>query len=116
MNDEELTKEDVVRICSNAHLFDGSMTFESFGTGEVRVDTQEFLYEHGLMLEDAEEVVNNLTVDDYYKGPKNHYDDNRRKHQLWEFKKNAFDMVIYIKVVPFNKNRYIAVISFHEDR
>ena len=116
MNDEEITLEEVIRICSKVHLIDETLSFDSYGTNEVRIDTMEFLYNIGKTLEDAEEVINNLTVNDYFRGPTNHYYINKRVHKLWEFKKVAFNMLIYIKVLPYNKNRCIAVISFHEDR
>ena len=115
MNDD-LTLDEVVVICSRAHLADGSMTFDSYGSDDVRVVTLVFLYSNGLTLEDAEEVVNNITRNDYFRGPTDHYDQNRRVHKLWEFKKVAFNMMVYIKIIPYNKNRYIAVVSFHEDR
>ena len=113
---DKLTVEDIVNICSRVSLSDGSLTFESYGTGEIRYDTQEFLLKHGLLLEDAEKVINELKVEDYYAGPKENYDETKRKHELWEFKKRALEMDLYIKIIPFNKNRYIAVVSFHEDR
>lgn len=116
MNNESLTLIEVVDLCSKAKLKDKSMTFESYGTGEIRNDTQRFLFSNGLTMEDAEEVVNNITVNDYFRGPTDNYDKNKKPRQMWEFKKSAFGMLLYIKVMPFNKNRFIAVISFHEDR
>ena len=116
MSNENIKLVDVVKICSRAKLKDGSMTFDSFGSNEVRIDTMEFLYSIGKTLEDAEGVVNSIAVDDYYEGPLDHYDNNRNKHQLWVFKKQGFGLMLYIKIIPFNKNRYVAVVSFHEDR
>lgn len=116
MSIDNIKLVDVVKICSRAKLKDGSMTFDSFGSDEVRVDTMEFLYSIGKTLEDAEEVVNGITVNDYHKGPLDHYDKNKNKHQLWIFKKQSFGLMLYIKIIPYNKNRYIAVVSFHEDR
>ena len=116
MTEEELSLEDVIKICSKVRLDNGSLTFDSYGPGEVRISTTEFLYSIGKTLEDAEEVINNLKVSDYFRGPTDHHDQNKRVHKLWEFKKIAFNMIIYIKIIPYNKNRYIAVVSFHEDR
>ena len=115
MNDG-LTLDDVINICSRVSLDNGSLTFESFGTGEIRIDTLDFLYRHGLLLEDAQEIINDLKREDYFRGPTDHYDENKRNHKLWEFKKEAFGLRLYIKIIPFNKNRYIAVVSLHEDR
>lgn len=112
---DKLSVKDIVDICSCVSLKDGSLNFESFGTGEIRYDTQLFLLKHGILLEDAERVINKLTVDDYYKGPLENYDEMKRKRELWIFKKEALGMDLYIKLIPFNKNRYIAVVSFHED-
>ncbi len=116
MNNGELELNDVIAICSRAKLADHSMTFDSFGTDEPRIDTLEFLVRIGKEWEDAEAIVNSLTAADYVAGPVTHYDSNRKERKLWIFKKSAFGLRIYIKVLPYNKNRYIAVISFHEDR
>lgn len=113
---DELKVEEIVKICSRVSLNDGSLTFESYGTGEIRCDTQIFLLKHGLTLEDAESVINSLKVEDYYRGPLEHYDELKRKRDLWIFKKKAMNINLYIKLIPFNKNRYIAVVSFHEER
>ncbi len=113
---DKLEVEEIIKICSRVSLKDGSLTFESYGTGEIWCDTQIFLLEYGLTLEDAESVINSLKVEDYYKGPLEHYDELKRKHDLWIFKKKAMNMNLYIKLIPFNKNSYIAVVSFHEER
>ena len=67
MNDE-LTLEEVIKICSRVSLRDNSLTFESFGTGEIRMDTLDFLYSNGLLLEDAEKIINGLTKEDFLEG------------------------------------------------
>ena len=116
VNEDDLTIDQVVKICSQASLKNQTMTFDSFGTSDVRYDTMDFLYAKALTLEDAENVVNQIKVEDYFEGPIENYDEERRKRKLWIFKKRALDMLLYIKIILFNKNRCIAVISFHEDR
>ena len=116
MNGNNLDLKDVVALCSRAKLADRSMTFDSFGTDEVRIDTMEFLYSIGKSIEDAEKIVNEIEIGDYVAGPCRHYDSNKKERLLWIFKKDAFGLKLYIKVLPYNKNRYIAVVSFHEDR
>ena len=116
MSDDSLKLKDVIAICSRAKLADGSMSFNSFGTDDVRIDTMDFLYSIGKTLEDAEQIVNAIEEKDYVDGPCKHYDDNKKERYLWIFKKDGFGMKLYIKILPYNKNRYIAVVSFHEDR
>ena len=114
MNDEDLTVDQIVHICSHASLSKGTMTFDSYGTNNVRTGTLEFLANYGYTLEDAEEVVNSITRDDYDDGPIDNYDEMKKPRKLWIFKKSALGMRLYIKIIPFNKNKCIAVISFHE--
>ena len=116
MSDEALELKEIVRICSSVSLDDGSLTFDSFGSSETRIDTLRFLTKMNKTLEDAEGVINSISETDYFRGPTDNYDPNRRKHQLWEFKKQAFGVLLYIKIIPYNKNRYIVVVSFHENR
>ena len=114
--EDEMSLEEIIELCSVVHLKDDTLQFTGYGSNELRYSTQEFLYEHGLTIEDAEEVINNLTIDDYHEGPLDHYNKNMNKHNLWIFKKVAFEIPLYIKLFAFNKNKCIAVISFHEDR
>ncbi len=111
-----LTLLEVIKLCSSVKLKDGSLTFDSYGSDETRVDTMEFLYENNLTLEDAEEVINNLKPSDYRDGPIKNYDSYKKEKDLWVFKTNAFRKRIYVKLIPYRKDKYIAVVSFHEDR
>lgn len=114
--EDEMSLEEIIELCSVVHLEDGTLQFTGYGSNELRYDTQAFLYKYGLTLLDAEKVINNLTNKDYHKGPLDHHNKNVNKHKLWIFKKEAFGMPLYIKLFAFNKNKCIAVISFHEDR
>ncbi|MCD8326569.1 MAG: type II toxin-antitoxin system MqsR family toxin [Lachnospiraceae bacterium] len=69
---------------------------------------------HGLTIADAKNEILELTVADYYKGPKQDFD---RQGEIWEFKKNIDDTCFYVKVKIDRRNGedILKCLSFHED-
>lgn len=113
MSDEKpISIDQVILACSNAKLSDGTLMFNSFGSEQVRLSTQEFLDNNGLTLEDAEAIIHSLTINDFIKGPVDNYI-KERKIPLWIFKKKYNQFDLYIKLLVFNKRRCVAVISLH---
>ena len=55
------------------------------------------LAQYGLTILDVKSEILDLTVDDYYKGPKQDYDLNR-PGDIWEFKKDIDGNKFYVKV------------------
>ena len=74
------------------------------------------LARHGLTITDARNEILELTVGDYYKGPKQDLDPNR-PGDIWEFKKNIDGIQFYVKVkiVQENGEEVLKCIGFHED-
>ncbi|GMT39897.1 MAG: hypothetical protein IEMM0001_0632 [bacterium] len=66
----------------------------------------------GLTKRNLEEILLDLTVLDYCKGPK---DDRDQPGEIWEFGKNVKDEDIYIKlkVAEVNGKKIAKCISFH---
>lgn len=59
-----------------------------------------------------DEIIQNLTVEDYYKGPRKedfHSDDA----QMWEFGKQVNDEEVYIKITLGRTSSSAICISFH---
>lgn len=69
----------------------------------------------GCTRQDALDVIYNLTYDEYYRGPKEHYDDPNEDY-LWEFKTQYEYFYLYIKVqVRYQKDSGLCIYSFHID-
>ena len=114
MNDDEtMTIKEVVSICKKVKLANGSLVFDSFGENYVRGKTQQFLDENGMTIYDAESIINSISASDYKEGPVEHYN-SKRKHKLWIFNQKYRNMVLYIKLLIYNKRRSVAVISLHD--
>lgn len=74
----------------------------------------EFRTRYNILVSDLYQVIRELTIDDYVKGPVP--DDNpNRKHPVWIFKKKVFGYKCYIKIKLINEGRKVIVISFHKD-
>ena len=112
MNDDSLTINDVIKLCSRVKLKDGTLIFDSYGSSDTRSGTQLFLDSNELLLEDAEQIINNLKLRDFVKGPLPN--DKPDRPPIWVFKANHKLIYIYIKLMVFHKRRKIAVISFHD--
>lgn len=113
MDDDLLTIDDVIRICSCVKLEDKTLTFDSYGSDQPRYLTSDFLDLHGLIWEDAEQIINSLEKTDLLKGPIDHYI-GERKRKLWIFLKDFQGMKLYIKLLIYNKRRCVAVVSLHD--
>ena len=113
MDDICLTIDQVIQICSNAHLSDGTLCFDAYGTNDIRGKTFLFLARKGILIEEAERIINALTINDFVEGPVDNYI-AERTHKLWIFLKKYKNMKIYIKLLIYNKRRNVAVISMHD--
>ena len=74
------------------------------------------LAQHGLTILDAKNEILGLVVGDYYKGPKQDFDQNR-PGDIWEFKKNIDGNSFYIKVKITQENgeEILKCMGFHDD-
>ena len=72
-----------------------------------------FLSSKGILIEEAEHIINNLAASDLIEGPVDNYI-KTRKHKLWVFLKKYKGMKLYIKLLIYNKRRNVAVISLHD--
>ncbi len=74
------------------------------------------LAKHGLTIADAKAVILGLTVDDYYKGPKQDLDSSR-PGVIWEFKTYIDRIPFYVKVKITHENGedILKCLGFHED-
>lgn len=74
------------------------------------------LARHGLTIIDAKNELFELTVADYYKGPKQDFDSNK-PGDIWEFKKNVDGIPFYIKIkiTTQDKEDILKCIGFHDD-
>ncbi len=81
-----------------------------------RKKNMQALIDCGMTIKDAKEELLNLTVTDYYKGPKRDFDHNR-PGDIWEFKKKIDELKIYIKVkiVHENNKKVLRCLAFHKD-
>ncbi len=70
----------------------------------------------GLTLVDAKNVIAELEIGDYYKGPKQDFDTSR-PGDIWEFKKSIYGKKFYmkIKIVQEGNNFILKCLAFHED-
>ena len=94
--EKPLTIDDVIYACSRAKLSDQTLSFDSYGSNEIRFDTINFLDSNGYTLEDAEKIINSLKKEELDKGPVDNNDVTRQKHKLWIFKKNYEGLKLYI--------------------
>lgn len=74
------------------------------------------LPEHGLTVKDAKDEMLGLTVEDYFKGPKQDFD-RSQPGDIWEFKKTIDNEQFYVKLKIQNRNGkdVLKCLSFHED-
>ncbi len=109
---EKIKTEDIIEFLVNAK--------ELVALGKYdfvpRRKNMQSLASHGLTLEDAKSVIFELTVADYYKGPKRDLDSNRPGY-IWEFKKTIdnFQFYIKVKIVCEENENILKCIGFHED-
>lgn len=74
------------------------------------------LARYGLTIDDAKSEIFDLSINDYYKGPKKDFD-TRRPGEIWEFKKDIDGTIFYIKIkiVDEDGEKVLKCIGFHED-
>lgn len=74
------------------------------------------LAKYGMTILDAKGELLDLVVADYYKGPKQDFDQNK-PGDIWEFKKNIEGIQFYIKVkiIKENGQEVLKCIGFHDD-
>ena len=72
------------------------------------------LARHGLTIRDAKDELLELTISNYYKGPKRDFD---RPGDIWEFKKDINGILFYIriKIVVEDDTEVLKCIGFHDD-
>ena len=76
-----------------------------------RAKNRNFMLEHGLLINDIKNIILDLEVDDYYKGPEE--DDAGLEGEIWIFTPIFQDIKLYIKIRLAN-NTLIVCISIHE--
>lgn len=70
----------------------------------------------GLTIADVKNEIMGLVVGDYYKGPKQDFDQTQ-PGDIWEFKKDVDGEQFYVKLKIQNRNGedVLKCLSFHED-
>ena len=76
-----------------------------------RDKNRNFMLEYGLLTNDIKDIILNLEVDDYYKGPEK--DDAGFEGEIWIFTPTFQNIKFYIKIRLAN-NTVVICISIHE--
>ena len=76
-----------------------------------RDKNRNFMLEYGLLTNDIKDIILNLEVDDYYKGPEE--DDAGFEGEIWVFTPTFQNIKLYIKIRLAN-NTVVICISIHE--
>lgn len=71
----------------------------------------EFLIDNGLLIDDIKNIILNLEIKDYYKGPEE--DRDGYEGEIWIFTPMFADKKIYVKI-RIEKNILVVCISIHE--
>lgn len=77
-----------------------------------RMKNKKFLMDNGLLVADAIDIILDISINDYYKGPES--DNDGHDGQIWVFKYDFEGKMIYIKF-NYNPPDKTSCISFHED-
>ncbi|WP_071604461.1 type II toxin-antitoxin system MqsR family toxin [Proteocatella sphenisci] len=77
-----------------------------------RIKNKKFLMDNGLLVADAIDIILDISINDYYKGPES--DNDGYVGQIWIFKYDFEGKMIYIKF-NYNSPDKTSCISFHED-
>lgn len=74
------------------------------------------LAQYGLTIADAREEILGLVVGDYYKGPKQDFDQSK-PGDIWEFKKMIGKDRFYVKmkIIERNGEEIVKCLGFHDD-
>lgn len=76
------------------------------------------LTRYGLMIEDVENIITELSSENYFRGPEDDYDmDKYGSGDIWQFKKNIDNRRFYIKIklVEDVSEPFVKCMSFHLD-
>lgn len=76
-----------------------------------REKNRKFILEYGLLTDDIKDIILDLEVDDYYKGPEE--DEAGFKGEIWIFTPYFQDTKLYIKI-RLENNTLVICISIHE--
>ena len=76
-----------------------------------RNKNRNFMLEYGLLTNDIKDIILNLEVDDYYKGPEK--DEAGFEGEIWIFTPSFQDIKLYIKIRLANQTLVICI-SIHE--
>ena len=76
-----------------------------------REKNRDFMLEYGLLINDIKEIILNLEIDDYYKGPEK--DEAGFEGEIWIFTPTFQNIKLYIKIRLAN-NTVVICISIHE--
>lgn len=76
-----------------------------------REKNRNFMLKYGLLIEDIKNIILNLEVSDYYKGPE--IDEAGFDGEIWIFTPNFQNIQLYIKIRLTN-NILVICISIHE--
>ena len=76
-----------------------------------REKNREFMLEYGLLINDIKNIILDLEIDDYYKGPEK--DEAGFDGEVWIFTPNFQDIKLYVKL-RLSNNILVVCISIHE--
>ena len=76
-----------------------------------REKNRDFILKYGLLIEDIKNIILDLEIDDYYKGPEK--DEAGFEGEIWIFTPNFQKTKLYIKI-RLENNTLVICISIHE--
>ena len=76
-----------------------------------RDKNRNFLLEYGLLINNIKDIILNLEINDYYKGPEK--DEAGFEGEIWVFTPTFQNIKLYIKI-RLNNNTLVVCISIHE--
>ena len=111
-NEDNLSLEEVLEICRSVKKENIEIDTDPI----TRPKNVAFLDKYVLSVEDVRQIIRNLELIDYVKGPVEDYNP-KFKHPFWVFIKDLkkLKVVVYIKLKIFNHKKKINVFSIHEE-
>lgn len=76
-----------------------------------RSKNREFMLKYSLLINDIKNIILNLEIDDYYKGPEK--DEAGYEGEIWIFTPMFREIKLYIKI-RLSNNKLVVCISMHE--
>lgn len=76
-----------------------------------RDKNRDFMLKYGLLINDIKNIILNIEIDDYYKGPEK--DEAGFDGEVWIFTPNFQDIKLYVKL-RLSNNILVVCISIHE--